>query len=108
MSKLTVTCLDFKAHCRNTLRGFATVRIEQMRLVVREVAIHEKNGKAWAQLPSRPWLKDGRVVTNDEGKVQYAPLFEFETVAVRAAFSEAVIAALLAFDPNALQRDAAA
>jgi hypothetical protein len=109
VSKLSVHCIEFKARCQNTLRGFATVRIEEMRLVVREIAIHEKNGKAWAQLPSRPWVKDGRVVTNDAGKVQYSPLFEFDTAAVRTAFSDAVIRALLHFDPHALEcRGAAA
>lgn len=107
--KLAVVCTDFKPFCRNTLRGFATIKIEQMRLTVREIAIHEKNGKAWAQLPSRPWIKEGRVVTNDDGKAQYSPLFEFDNAAVRTAFSDAVIAAVLRFDPHALEcRGAAA
>jgi hypothetical protein len=107
--KLTVRCLDFKPLCRNTLRGFAVVKVEQMRLVMREVAIHSKGDKAWAQLPSRPWIKNGQVVTNDEGKVQYSPLFEFDCGEVRTAFSNAVIAALLEFDPSALEcRESAA
>jgi hypothetical protein len=46
------------------LRGFDDVRIRQMRLVLHELAIHEKNGKAW-QMPSRPWVKDEQVVTGD-------------------------------------------
>jgi hypothetical protein len=103
MTKLSVHCIEFKARCQNTLRGFATVRIEEMRLIVREVAIHEKSGKAWAQLPSRPWVKDGRVITNDAGKVQYSSLFEFDSSAVRTAFSDAVIRALLILDPHALE-----
>lgn len=71
--------------------------------------MHEKNGKAWAQLPSRPWLRNGQVVTDDEGKVQYSLLFEFDSAAVRAAFSDAVVRAVLAFDPRALEcREAAA
>jgi hypothetical protein len=101
--KMTVVCLDFKARCSNTLRGFATVRIEQLRLVVREIAIHAKGDKAWAQLPARPWIRNGQVVTNDDGKVQYSPLFEFDTALVRTAFSDAVIRAVLAFDPRALE-----
>ena len=73
-----------------------------MRLAFHEVAIHEKNGKAWAQLPSRPWLKDGQPVTGDDGRVKYQPLHEFDTSAVRAAFSDACVAAVVAFDPAAL------
>jgi hypothetical protein len=103
VNTLSVSCIEFKAHCQNTLRGFATVRIEEMRLVVREVAIHSKGDKAWVQLPARPWIKDGRVVTNDASKVQYSPLFEFDNSAVRIAFPDAVIRAVLVFDPRALE-----
>jgi hypothetical protein len=103
MSKLSLQCLDFKPLCRNTLRGFTVIRVEQMRLILREIAVHEKNGKAWAQLPSRPWLRNSQVVTDDKGKVQYSPLFEFDSAAVRAAFSGAVVRAALAFDPRALE-----
>lgn len=100
--KLTVTCTAFKARCRNTLRGFATVSIREMRVTIFEVAVHEKNGKAWAQLPSRPWVKDGRVVTGDGGKAKYEPLFEFDSAAVRGVFFDAFIRAVLEFDPHAL------
>jgi hypothetical protein len=72
-------------------------------MTMREVAIHQKNSKAWAQPPSRPWVKDGRVVTDDVGKMQYSPISEFDSAAVRAAFSDAVIRAVLAFDPHALE-----
>jgi hypothetical protein len=107
--KLSIVCLDFKPLCRNTLRGFAVVKVEQMRLVMREVAIHSKGDRAWAQLPSRPWVKDGRVVTNDDGKIQYSALLEFDSGEVRTAFSDAVIRALLRFDPHALEcRESAA
>jgi hypothetical protein len=55
-----------------------------------------------AQLPSRPWVKDGQVVTDDNGKVQYSVLFEFTRRETRDAFSQRVIAALLRFAPGAL------
>jgi hypothetical protein len=51
MTKLTVTCRDFKPLHRNSLRGFATIRINEMRLEIRDVAIHEKGESRWAQLP---------------------------------------------------------
>jgi hypothetical protein len=103
MSKLTIRCIAWRPLCRNTLRAFATVKIEELRLAVHSVAIHEKNGKPWAQLPSQPWLKDGEHVKGDDGKPQYSPLFEFDTSAVRSAFSDAVVRAVLAYDPRALE-----
>lgn len=107
--KLSITCIGFRPCCRNTLRGFADVRIEQMHLILHELAVHEKNGKAWAQLPSRPWVKDGQVITDDAGRVKYTPLFEFDSAAVRTAFSDAVIRALLVHDRRALEcRESAA
>jgi hypothetical protein len=102
-AKLTVRCLSWRPLCRNTLRGFATVKVEEMRLAFHEVGVHEQNGKAWAQLPSRPWAKDGQLVRGDDGKVKYQPLHEFDTGAVRSAFSDAVVRVVLAYDPNALR-----
>jgi hypothetical protein len=102
MSKLSIKCLEFKPYRKNTLQGLATIRIEQMRLTVHEVAIHAKDNKAWAHLPSRPWLKDGYVVTGEDGKIKYTPLFEFDGGAVRAAFSDAAVRAVLELDPHAL------
>jgi hypothetical protein len=100
--KLTVRCLAWRPLCRNTLRGFATVKIEELRLAFHEVAIHQKNDRAWAQLPSQPWIKDGTLVRGDDGKVRYQPLHEFDNAAIRNAFSDAVVRAVLEFDSRAL------
>jgi hypothetical protein len=60
-------------------------------------------------LPARPWVKDGQVVTDEDGKAKYTPLFEFDSAAVRTAFSDAAVAAVLRFDARALQcRESAA
>lgn len=64
--------------CRGTLRGFASIAFVDLHMVVQEIAIHEKNGKSWAQPPARPWLKDGVAVKGDNGKIIYSPpLIEF-------------------------------
>jgi len=55
----------------------------------------------------RPWVKDGSVVSGDDGKPKYFPVLEFDSVPVRDAFSVAVVRALLEFDPHALDRGAA-
>ena len=108
-AKLTIICTSFKPLCKNTLRGFATIQIPDLRMTMHEVAIHAQHGKAWAQPPARPWVKDGQLVRAQDGKIQYSPLFEFTSGAVRSAFSDAVIRAVMARDPRALEcRESAA
>jgi hypothetical protein len=100
--KLTVTCTDFRPMRRNTLCGFAKVRINEMHLVIHDVAIHRKGDSRWAQLPAKPQItKDGKTVVRD-GKTQYATILEFDSRDVRDAFSHRVIEAVLAFGPRAL------
>ena len=107
MSKMTIQIESFSPHCKNTLRGFAAIKIAELHLIINEVGIHTKNGKTWAQPPMRPWVKDGSVVSGDDGKPKYFPVLEFDSVPVRDAFSVAVVRALLEFDPHALDRGAA-
>ena len=94
MSKLTVTCTDFRKLEKNTLLGFATIYIAEMRMTISDVGIHEKNGKRWAQLPSKPMVKGTEVLTDSNGKVKYAPLFSFDEDKVRHAFNNAVVRAV--------------
>lgn len=95
MAKLNVTCTHFRELQRNTLLGFATIRIAEMKISISDVAVHEKNGKRWAQLPSKPLLdKDKNVLTDDNGKVRYAPIFTFDRKEVEQAFSNAVVKAV--------------
>lgn len=105
--KLSVTCLEWKALERGTLLGFAAIKVDQMRLVVRDIAVHEKSGKRWAQLPAKPQIsKDRELIKNRDGKVQYATILEFETKQIADAFSDAVIRALDDFGASANGRAA--
>jgi len=100
--KLTIEVTGFKRFERGTLVGFCDIVIRELRLKVYEVALHEKGSARWAAMPSRPWLKDGVAIRGDDGKIQYKPIFEFETREVRDAFSASVWRALLDFDPDAV------
>ena len=43
------------------------------------VAVHEKDGRRWAQLPSRPVLDgDRELVKEFDGKISYARVMEFD------------------------------
>ena len=75
MAKHALEVVDWKPCERNTLRGFATIKIRELRLVVHDVALHERNGTRWAQLPGKPTLKDGKPITGDDGRIRYVPIF---------------------------------
>jgi hypothetical protein len=105
--KHTIVCIDFRPCRRNTLLGFATVRISEMRLIVRDIAVHEKGASRWAQLPAKPMIKDGAAVFKD-GKAQYATIMEFDDRTTREAFSRAVVSAVLAAAPHAFDEKGAA
>ena len=104
--KTTITCDDWRAVRRNTLLGFAAIKIRELHPTIRDVAVHEKGERRWAQLPARPQIKDGMAITDAAGKVQYFPVMAFEGRAVADAFSAAVCAAILAHEPRAFSAGA--
>jgi len=108
MSKLTINCTDFRTYHRNTLRGFASITIAELKLEIRDVAVHEKGGTRWAQLPAKPQIKDGALVKDASGKVQYSPIMDFMSREVRDAFSAAVVRAVLEHDAHAFETVGAA
>jgi hypothetical protein len=110
MSKLTVTVTAFKSYRRGTLVGFASAFIPQMHLAIHGIAVHRHvSGAHWVQLPAKPVLDaDGNPKRTPEGRVTYATVLNFDSREVGTAFSEAVIRALLKFDPNAFEEESAA
>ena len=58
---------------RNTLLGFAKVQFPEPGISFDGVAVHSKNGRGWAQLPSRPLVDSSRkLMLDDTGKIKYA------------------------------------
>jgi hypothetical protein len=101
--KFTITCTDFRPLNRNTLRGFATVRIDELKLTLHDVAIHQHDtGTRWVGQPAKPVVdRDGVAKRSSDGKLEYVRLFSFDSRAVSDAFSAAVVAALLEYDERA-------
>jgi hypothetical protein len=100
--KLSVIVEAFTPRHSNTLRGFCSVLIPEMRLRIHDVAIHEKNDSRWAALPAKPQItRDGTVKRDERGKAAYATIIEFADRDTREAFSQRVIASLLEFAPSA-------
>jgi hypothetical protein len=103
--KASLVCDDWKALHRNTLLGFASIKIPELHLTIRDIAIHQKNGHRWAQLPAKPQIKDGAVVKDSTGRVVYFPMLAFDSREVANAFSAAVIDAILVHEPDAFSAD---
>ena len=98
-SKPRMQLLEWRAFRKNTLHGFAVIEMPSG-LVVRDVSIHEKAGKWWASLPSRPVLdSDGRQIRNHSGKAQYAALLGWRDRDLSDRFSAAVVALVRAEHP---------
>ena len=96
-----IECLEFRRVERGTLKGFAKIKVPQWRLTMDDVAIHEKNGKAWAALPARPILDENReVVRDEEGKVKYCKTLYFDDRATADRFSDAVLKAVASRKPE--------
>jgi hypothetical protein len=100
---MEIQCSKFKPFNRNTLRGFADIKLIDLDLAIKDVAIHEKNSSRWASLPAKPQLKEGVIMKDADGKGQYVNIIEFTTRERRDEFSEAVIAAVLAIAPDAFE-----
>lgn len=52
-----IEIVAFKPYIKNTLRGFLTVRLSNIGLEIRDIAVHLKNGNRWLQLPAKPYEK---------------------------------------------------
>jgi hypothetical protein len=105
--KFTITVTDFRPLRRNTLRGLAVVHVDELKLSLHDVAIHQhENGSRWVGLPGKAVIdRDGNVRRKADGRVEYVSSFSFDTRAVSDAFSAAVIAALLERDARAFERE---
>ena len=93
---------EFKAVSRNSLRGFARVRMPSG-VIFHDVGIYGKDGTRWASPPSKPMLgRDGAQIKRD-GKPRWTPVVSFAAKEVRDKFSGAIIAAIEAAHPEAFK-----
>lgn len=93
---------DWKPVRRGALRGFVTATLPSG-MIVHEISVFETNGRAWASPPSKLMIdREGHAMLDDAGKRRYSPLIEFTEKATRDRFSDAIIAALRAAHPGAL------
>lgn len=105
---MPIALLEWRPLIRNSLRGFATVRLGKSLKII-DVPVHCSYGRRWAQLPSKPQLdKEGVARKDGSGKVQYSPVIAWIDKETADRFSEGVIAAIEREHPNATAENATA
>jgi hypothetical protein len=93
---------EFVVVTKNTLRGFARVRLPSG-LILHDVAIHQRDGAAWASPASKPMLnRDGQQMTDQNGKLMWLPIISFTSREVRDRLNTAILDALHQSHPEAL------
>ena len=98
-----VKILDFKSMRKNALVGFTKIELASG-IVIVDVSILISERGAWASPPSKPMVNAQGLFLHDDGsKNRYSPTIEFTSKDVRQRFSDAVIEALRASHPEALQ-----
>jgi hypothetical protein len=98
----TMRLLEFKAIRKNSLRGFATVKLPNG-LIINDIVVGEANGRQWALLPSKPMIdRDGRPMTDLGGKPRYSPVNEWGTRELQQEFSRRVVDLVRAQYPASL------
>ncbi len=104
MSKTALRCVSFKPIHRGSLRGFASITLDDLMMTIHGIGIHvHDNGSSWASPPAQPLVEGGALLKSGDGKLTYSPpLIEFRDRGVRNAWSQAVIRAVLEFDGRAL------
>lgn len=91
---MPVTLIAWRPMRKNTLLGFATVRLGRS-LTIKDVGLHRSGDRAWAGMPAKPMLgQDGHAKMNETGKIQYVSILEWASKEASDRFSEAVFAAV--------------
>ena len=99
---MPVVLLSWRPMVRNTLRGFAAVRLGRS-LVIHEISLHAKGPSRWCGLPGKPQIDGaGNTRGGTNGKPLYSPVLEWTDKAAADRFSSAVVALVQAEHPDAL------
>lgn len=84
---MAIEVQSFRSYQKNTLQGFATIRLSNIGLEIRDVCLHEKDGKRWIQLPAKPYQKT-------DGKQGWTYILDFYDKARAEQFQKLALQAL--------------
>lgn len=104
--RLSLHVVAFTPHYKSTLRGFVSIVIEEWRLRINDLSVHESSRSRWVGMPARPMLDaGGELIRDHRGKIAYAPTLSFTSPTTRDSFSRRVIEELLVFAPAAFEME---
>jgi hypothetical protein len=93
-----IICLNWRPCPRNTLRGFARIKIFPWGLIINDITVHTQNGKEWATFAGTPQLDENReLVREPGGKIRYYPHLWFEIPDLTRTFSTEAVRAVKKF-----------
>ena len=88
----------------SSIRGFAHVQIGALK--ISDVMILQKDGRAWANMPSKPRMtREGHPATDKNGRQLYAPIVEWANKDSAERFSDSLIAEIQRSHPDELDPD---
>jgi hypothetical protein len=70
MGLAMIRCVKFRAHEKNTLKGFCDLELTRTGLVIHDCTWHAQGGKEWVGFPARSYV-------DQDGKTQWQCLVEF-------------------------------
>lgn len=87
-----IEIIAFRKLVKNTLQGFVTVRMTKIGIEIRDITVHEKNGKRWLGMPAKPQIdKTGSPIKDSNGKSKYVFIIDFYEKSFKEKFQEAVL-----------------
>jgi hypothetical protein len=91
-----ITASDYREVIKNMLRAFVVLTLFPSGLVLHDCTLHERDGKRWISLPSRPQLDlEGRQRKDaTTGKPLWTPVVEIRGKDERERFQRAALAAI--------------
>jgi len=91
-----IAASDWREVVKNSLQGFCVLTLSPSGIVLRDCALHERDGKRWISLPSRPQLdSEGRHRKDPAtGKALWLPVVEIKGKAERERFQNTALAAV--------------
>ena len=87
---MDIEITSFEPYRKNTLQGFLAVRLTETGLEIRDIALHQKDGNRWLQLPAKPYRKP-------DGRKGWSYVFSFFKKEHLNKFQEVTLKALDAF-----------
>jgi hypothetical protein len=108
----TFRLTEFRPLVKNSLRGFASGRLDCGNGIVLDLvdlAVHQRDGRAWVGWPSRPLVgRDGVALRDENNKIRCsAPLVRPVDRAVAARLEGAIVAAVRRAHPEAFGGESA-